>query len=268
MNLDLLIIVQARLSSTRLPGKVLLDICGQPMLARMLERLERIQTPAKIIVATTTESADDAIVALCSQLEIDVFRGHPSDLLDRHYQAAKYYGATAVAKIPSDCPLIDPTIADSVFDYFVSDDFDYVSNLHPASYPDGNDIEVMSMEVLTTAWREAGKPLEREHTTPFIWENPKRFRLGNVYWEGAILYGNCSMTHRFTVDYLEDYGFVRRVFEELYPEKPDFNLADIMALLESKPHLKDLNACHLGVNWYRHHLHELKTVDARHTRVA
>ncbi len=267
MKNGVLIIVQARCGSSRLPGKVLLDVCGKPLLARMIERLERLRTPARIVVATTMEAEDDAVVALCEELGVNVFRGHQTDLLDRHYQAAKRHDACTVAKIPSDCPLIDPAAADAVFAHFTRDDFDYVSNLHPASYPDGNDVEVMSFRVLETAWREANLPMEREHTTPFLWERPERFRLGNVYWEGAARFGDCSMSHRFTVDYPEDYEFVRRVFEEIYPRTPDFGLAEILDLLERKPDIAAINARHAGVNWYRHHLHELKTIDSRDTRL-
>ncbi|MFM8330837.1 MAG: cytidylyltransferase domain-containing protein [Candidatus Methylumidiphilus sp.] len=268
MSCELLIVVQARCGSSRLPGKVLREVCGKPMLARMLERLRRVRTPAQLLVATTDEPQDDAVAALCADIGVDVFRGHATDLLDRHYQAARAYGAQVVAKIPSDCPLIDPAIADAVFAQFQGADFDYVSNLHPATYPDGNDVEVMRFEALATAWREARLPMEREHTTPFLWERPERFRLGNVSWEPAAgePRRDYSMSHRWTVDYAEDYDFVRRVFEELYPQCPGFGLNDILDLLARQPEIAALNAQYAGVNWYRHHLHELKSVDARHTR--
>jgi spore coat polysaccharide biosynthesis protein SpsF len=199
-----------------------------------------------------------------------VFRGHPTDLLDRHYLAGLVFGAEAVAKIPSDCPLIDPAVVDRVLARFAEGDCDYAGNLHPASFPDGNDVEAMSMAALGIAWREADKPMEREHTTPFLWERPERFRLANVLWE-TDLHGvpirDYSMSHRWTLDYPEDYAFIRRVYEELYPAHPEFGLDDILDLLKARPEIRKINAAYAGVNWYRHHLHELRTVGAGQTRL-
>lgn len=266
MRARLVLVVQARMGSSRLPGKVMLDVCGKPLLERMLERLARVCTPVDLVVATTTEASDRAIDDLCRSLGVNVFRGHPTDLLDRHYLAGLVHGAEAVAKIPSDCPLIDPAVVDRVLGRFLVGDCDYAGNLHPASFPDGNDVEVMTMSALGEAWREAELLMEREHTTPFIWDKPERFRLANVAWDEA---GgrDYSMSHRWTLDYPEDYEFIRRVYEELYPGNPAFGLEDILGLLEAKPEIAAINAHYQGVNWYRHHLHELKTVDARHTRV-
>lgn len=265
----IILVVQARMGSSRLPGKVLLEACGKPLLELMLERLARVRSPVLIVVATTTDGADDPIVELCRRLRTEVFRGHPTDLLDRHYAAGLVFGADAVAKIPSDCPLIDPVVVDRVLERFSRGDCDYAGNLHPASFPDGNDVEVMSMAALETAWREAHLPMEREHTTPFIWERGERFRLANVVWEsdgkGAPL-RDFSLSHRWTLDYPEDYAFIRRVYEALYPANPEFGLWDVLDWLEAEPEIAAINAAYTGVNWYRHHLHELRTVDARHTR--
>ncbi len=264
-----LVLIQARLASTRLPGKVLLDLAGKPLILRMVERVARIQTPVRIVIATTTDKADDALVAVCRSAGIDVFRGHPTDLLDRHLQAARHYGAEVVAKIPSDCPLIDPAVIDAVFARFARGDSDYTSNLHPASFPDGNDAEVMMIETLETAWREARLDFEREHTTPFIWERPERFRLCNVLWEerdDGHPGRDYSMSHRWTIDYPEDYEFIRSVYEVLYPGDPAFGLYDILDLLEYRPELRAINAKYAGVNWYRHHLDLLRTVGPAETR--
>jgi spore coat polysaccharide biosynthesis protein SpsF len=266
----LILAVQARVGSTRLPGKVLKQICGRTVLEHLLERLARVRSPVQPVVITTTEDRDDAITGLCRGLGVEVFRGHSTDLLDRHYLAGLVFGADAVAKIPSDCPLIDPAVVDRVLTRFLEGDCDYASNLHPPSFPDGNDVEVVTMEALGTAWREATLAMEREHTTPFIWERPERFRIANVPWE-ADVYGmpvrDYSLSHRWTLDYPEDYAFVRRVFEELYPSKPAFGIDDILELLAAKPEIAATNARYAGVNWYRHHLHELKMVDSRHTRL-
>ena len=171
----ILTIVQARMGSSRLPGKVLLPLAGQPLLVRMTERVRRAPLAGTVVVATTTDAADDAIADLCAAHGLECFRGNPLDLLDRHYQAARHYAADVVLKIPSDCPLIDPAVIDEAVRFYLdfAERYDFVSNLHPATFPDGNDVEVMPFEALETAWREARRPLEREHTTPFFWENPR-----------------------------------------------------------------------------------------------
>lgn len=262
-----LMVVQARTGSSRLPGKVLLPLAGAPLLQRMLERVRAARTPFDLLVATTTAPADDAVREVCQAIGVDCFRGHATDLLDRHYRAARWGDAEAVVKIPSDCPLIDPGVIDRVLRTFLGDPdaHDYVSNLHPPSYPDGNDVEVLPFRVLEAAWREARRPFEREHTTPFVWDQPQRFRLGNVEWEGG---RNLARSHRFTVDYPQDYAFVSAVYQALWqPGRPPFSLAEILELLECRPALLDLNGRLAGVNWYRHHLAELRTVGAADTRV-
>ncbi|HXB06709.1 MAG TPA: hypothetical protein VNW04_06330, partial [Puia sp.] len=186
-------------------------------------------------------------------------------LLDRHYQAAVRYPADTVLKIPSDCPLIDPVIIDTVISFYFrhSGQYDFVSNLHPATWPDGNDVEIMTFSALERAWKEASRPMEREHTTPYIWERPGEFRIGNVEMGNGLDY---SMSHRFTIDYAEDYRFIRAVYDELYPANPLFGVDEILALLERRPDIHALNAKYAGVNWYRHHLDELRTVSAEQTK--
>lgn len=263
--MKILTVIQARRGSSRLPDKVRLPLAGQPLLVRMVERVQMAKRAGQIVVATTTDADDDALATLCETHGINVFRGSPTDLLDRHYQAGLAYGADAVVKIPSDCPLIDPAVIDRVLKFYLetAGQFDFVSNLHPATYPDGHDVEVMPLGALATAWREARRPLEREHTTPFFWENPDRFRLANVAWETGLDY---SMSHRFTIDYRADYEFIKAVYEALYPANPAFGLAEILTLLKQRPDIYALNADLAGVNWYRNHLDELKTVAAEQTK--
>ncbi len=286
--MKVLVVVQARTGSTRLPGKVLLPLAGAPLLVRMLERVRAAGTPTEVIVATTTDAADEPVRQLAREAGVRCFSGHPTDLLDRHYQAALECGLSpapggqpggrpsrhgdddVVVKIPSDCPLIDPAVIDQVIGAHLQrpDRYDFVSNLHPASWPDGNDVEVVPLPVLATAWREATRPHEREHTTPFIWDRPDRFRLGNVRWESG---GDLSMSHRFTIDYPEDHAFVSAVYDALWSPAAAaagrcFGLAEILALLAARPEIFELNRRYAGVNWYRDHLDELATVGAGQTR--
>jgi spore coat polysaccharide biosynthesis protein SpsF len=259
-------VVQARLGSSRLPGKVLKPVAGATLLERMLERVQAARALDEVVVATTRRPEDEAIVQVCRPLRVPVYAGHPTDLLDRHLQAARATGAEVLVKIPSDCPLIDPRIIDKVVGHYRehAEAFDFVSNLHPATYPDGNDVEVMPLPVLELADRQATRPHEREHTTPFIWDQPDRFHIGNVTWETGLDY---SMSHRFTVDYPEDLAFVQAVFDTLYrPGEPPFSLDDILRLLQRRPDIFALNRQLAGVNWYRHHIGELRTVRRHDTQ--
>lgn len=265
MTCRVVTVIQARTGSSRLPGKVLRPLVGEPLLARLAERVNSADHIGVVVIATTVECADDPIAAWCQQADVRCFRGHPTDLLDRHYQVGRCFQADVIVKIPSDCPLIDPRVIDRVLGVYLENPgaVDYLGNLHPPSYPDGNDVEVMSFNALEIAWREATRPLEREHTTPFLWENPHRFRLQNVSWETGLDY---SMSHRWTVDYEEDFRFVAAVYEALYPRNHLFTLEDILAFQARRPDITALNAEFVGVNWYRHHLGELTTIGPHQTR--
>lgn len=263
---NIVIVVQARLGSTRLPRKVLMPLSGKPLIIRMLERITFSNSAENIVVAVTGETDDDELVEVCESEGYSVFRGSTNDLLDRHYQTGLKYNAEAIVKIPSDCPLIDPDIITNVLDYYVSNKnkYDYVSNLHPATYPDGNDVEVMSMRTLEKAWKNSNKDFEREHTTPYIWENPDCFKIGNVEWETG---QNFSMSHRWTIDYLEDYLFIKEVYDSLYESNPRFGINDILEYERYHPEVKALNSKYNGVNWYRNHLNDLKTIKPDQTKV-
>jgi spore coat polysaccharide biosynthesis protein SpsF len=255
-----LVVVQARMGSSRLPGKVLLPLAGRPLLERMLQRLLAARFPFQLCVATSTLAEDEPIRELCRRLAVPVISDHPTDLLERHLAAGRAFGADAVVKIPSDCPLIDPDIVDRVLFHFVarSTELDFVTNLHPPSWPDGNDVEVMPMRVLEIAAAEATQPFEREHTTPFIWERPSRFRIENVSWDAG---RDLSKTHRFTIDYPEDYDFIARVYDELCTSaRPIFTLPDILALLVRKPDIMQINARWSGQSWHLAELGQLQSV--------
>jgi spore coat polysaccharide biosynthesis protein SpsF len=256
----LVVVIQARMTSSRLPGKVLLPVAGQPLLARMIERVSAARELDELCIATTASVDDEPIRQLARQLGVRVEAGHPTDLLDRHLRAGGALGADAVAKIPSDCPLIDPTVIDRVLARFRSEPtrWDLVTNLQPPSWPDGNDVEVLPLGVLETAWKEARRPLEREHTTPFVWDQPERFRVLNVESD---LGRDLSRSHRFTIDYAEDYRFIARIYDELWSAaQPLFSLRQILELLEAQPELLELNRRWAGHSWHGAHLGELRTL--------
>jgi spore coat polysaccharide biosynthesis protein SpsF len=239
---------------------VLLPLAGKPLLERMLERLLAARFPAQLCVATSILVEDEPIRALCQRIGVPVVSDHPTDLLQRHLAAARAFQADVVAKIPSDCPLIDAGVVDQVLGHYAehAGELDFVTNLHPPSWPDGNDVEVMPIHILELAASEAKKPLEREHTTPFIWDQPARFRIGNVSWGAG---RDLSKTHRFTIDYPEDYAFIARVYEALCTSaRPIFGLPDILALLEAQPELMRINARWSGQSWHLAELENLRSV--------
>lgn len=238
------------MGSSRLPGKVLRRLGDATVLEQMVRRVTLAKAGSFCAVLTTTSPDDDAIVAACQAMDVPCFRGHPTDCLDRHFKAGVYFGADAVVKIPSDCPLIDPRIIDRVVEAFgdAGRGLDYAGNLHPPSYPDGNDVEVMAFSALETAWAESVDPVEREHTTPFLWRRPSRFRLGHVAWETGL---DLSESHRLTLDYPEDLELIRRIHEALSPRGPDYSLDDILGFLARNPGVHRINESRRGDFWYR-----------------
>jgi spore coat polysaccharide biosynthesis protein SpsF len=231
----------------------------------LLERVRRARHTGTVAVITTNKVEDDSIELLCLAEEVICVRGHPTDLLDRHFEAAVLLDADIVVKISSDCPLIDPHIVDRVIGTFLDDldEYDYVSNLHPATYPNGNDVEVMTVEALEVAWREATHPFERSHTTPFLWERPDRFRLGNVTWQSGL---NLSTSHRWTVENKQDHEFVTAVYEKLYDHNPGFGLVEILTLLEREPALARINAKHPAADRHRHRQTKARPASAAQPR--
>lgn len=254
-----MIIVQSRMTSTRLPGKVLMPLGDKPLLERMIERLRKSAYGNKIIIATTWQPADNPVAELGVRLHVPVFRGHPDDLLDRHYQAAREFGLDYVVKIPSDCPLIDPQVVDFVIDSFFSEgNLDYAGNLHPATWPDGNDVEIFTTAALERAWREAQLAHQREHTTPYLFENPQIFRLKNIVNPKGS--PELPARYRLTIDYPEDYQLISAVFENLYPVNPDFGWNDIVQFLEAHPAVHALNAMYAGTSWMSRHYEKLPVI--------
>jgi spore coat polysaccharide biosynthesis protein SpsF len=244
--MNVVLVIQARTASTRLPGKVLAEVRGKPLLAHMLDRCRLAREPDAIVVATTYDACDDAIAELCRELRVACHRGHPTDCLDRHQRIALERRADAVVKVPSDCPLIDPRVIDQVIRAFRIHEgrCDYMSNLHPPSWPDGNDVEVVASSALAAASAESADPFDREHTTPFIWSRPARFALANVTWGAGL---DLSQRYRWVVDWQEDLLAVREIFAALLPHHgPGFAVEDILELHRQRPELEHINAVHRG----------------------
>lgn len=229
------IIVQARMTSTRLPGKVLKTILGKPLLEYQIERLKRIQAADRIVIATTTNDTDQPIVDFCKRLNLPLFRGSEEDVLARYYEAAEKYNADTVVRITSDCPVIDPAVCEEAITYFLKnqDQYDYV---RLEQYPRGLDCEVFSFKVLKECFREATDKPDREHVTPFIYRHPERYRLKNMICDEDYSH------HRWTVDTPEDLELITRIIEELYPNNQNFNYADILEVLKKYPDWYYINA--------------------------
>jgi spore coat polysaccharide biosynthesis protein SpsF len=227
-------ILQARVSSRRLPGKVLKPILGRPMLERQIERLRWSRRMQQLVVATSADPSDDGIADLCESLSVDCFRGSLDDVLDRFYQAANRHLARTVVRLTGDCPLADPIVIDQLIGLHEVAGEDYTSNTLTRTYPDGLDAEVVEFECLETAWREATLPSEREHVTPFIYNHPERFRLGTLQHDE-------DWSHlRWVVDEPEDFAFVSAIYEALYPNDPAFTTGDVLALLAQRPDIASM----------------------------
>lgn len=232
---NILAILQARVSSFRLPGKVLKPILGKPMLVRQIERVLQSRRVDQLIVATSTDPSDDDLESLCRQINVPCFRGSLNDVLDRFYQAAKIWQPQHVVRLTGDCPLIDPEIIDAVIDFCLAGSYDYVSNATQPTFPDGLDSEVFRFSILEEAWKKSTLPSHREHVTPFIYQQPERFFIGH--------YRNTEdLSHlRWTVDEPEDFALVTKIYEALYPINPEFRMQDVLSLLRQRPELAAIN---------------------------
>jgi len=221
-----LAILQARMSSTRLPGKVMAPVLGEPMIGRQLERLARSVRIDRLVVATSSDPSDDALADYCRGLGYPVVRGSLGDVLDRFHEAMLLAPeADTVVRLTADCPLADWTVIDALIDHHHATGADYTNNTAPErTFPHGLDAEVMRREALERAWREATDPYEREHVTPFIYRRPGEFRLENLSRKPSLA------ALRWTVDFPEDLEFVRDVYARLYPADPAFTTDAIVPL--------------------------------------
>jgi spore coat polysaccharide biosynthesis protein SpsF len=234
-----LAVLQARVGSTRLPGKALMSIAGRPMVAHVVERIAAAPAVDGVVVATTVESEDDALEQFCRSAGLACVRGSTDDVLDRFHAALAAHPAEVVVRVTGDCPLLDPEVSGLVIAEYLANATraDYVSNVMPASYPDGLDTEVFSRDALERAWREARLPSEREHVTTYMRKPESGFRLLNVRHHTDL------SDHRFTVDTARDLSFVREVYAALAPAGDRiFAMDEVLALLRARPELRALNA--------------------------
>ncbi len=219
-------IVQARMGSNRLPGKVLADLAGAPMLQRQLERVSRARTLDSVVVATSIDKADNPIAELCGSLNIACYRGDLNDVLTRFVGAIEEFTPEVVVRITADCPLMSPVVIDSVVNSFLQSDCDYASNTLEPTFPDGVDVEVVRASALRELARVCTDPHEREHVTLGIYRRPEQFAVRNFTGERDL------SDLRWTVDSPEDLEFVRWVYSELFDTNPQFDIAEILELLE------------------------------------
>ena len=226
-----LAILQARMKSTRLPGKILSPLLGEPMVARQLERIQRAQRLDDIVLATSTDPSDDPLVAWAEAKDIKVFRGSLTDVLMRFVEVIDHYQPDLVVRLTADCPLTSPAVIDAVIERFQASDVDYCSNTLTPTFPDGLDVEVIRADVLRAVAASSTDPHEREHVTLGVYRHPERFRLAN--FEGTEDHSYL----RWTVDTPEDMAFVTAVYEALYPVDPAFEMSDVLELIARTPGL-------------------------------
>jgi spore coat polysaccharide biosynthesis protein SpsF (cytidylyltransferase family) len=229
-------IVQARMSSSRLPGKVLLPLGKGVVVDRVFRQLSFARTLDEVMLATSTDASDDCLAQWAERTSIPCFRGSLDDVLARYYHAATTQKADIIVRVTADCPLIDPEVVDRVVNEFLSGSYDYVSNVLPPTFPDGEDTEAISFSALKRAMEEAHLFSEREHVTPYIRNHPELFRIGNVASPEDLAH------HRWTLDNREDYEFLTRVFDQLDAGDAYIRMNEVLRLLKSKEEITEINS--------------------------
>ena len=254
MSARVVAIIQGRMSSSRLPGKILADITGQPMLQRVFIRTSRAATVNETIFATTTDSTDDPVEEYCDFSGIPFTRGSLYDVLDRYYQTAKQAKADIVVRITADCPVIDPVLIDNCVTTLLDGEYDFVCNRLPPpwhrTFPIGLDVEACTFKVLSKAWKEAKEPQHREHAMPYFYEGVELTTINRQLQTGISLRGfKVALLHhitdfgdyRWTVDTPEDLEFMRQVYSR-FNGRDDFSWKDVLDLIHNEPKLMEINA--------------------------
>jgi spore coat polysaccharide biosynthesis protein SpsF len=231
-------IIEARMRSARLPGKVLRPAAGKPMLELLIERLRRGRRIDQIVVATTENPMDDVIEELTRRLDAGCFRGSEEDVLDRVLRAGQSVAADIIVEVTGDCPLADPEVIDRLVGVYLGKKYDYVANVLKRTYPDGLDVQVFATALLAEVASLTQDPADREHVSLYIYEHPERYKLHNV--ESGL--PEKYRAPRLTLDTAEDYELIAAIYEELYPKNPAFSLDDVLRLFDRRPELLALNA--------------------------
>lgn len=231
-------IVQARMGATRLPGKVLMEVCEKPLLEHLIDRLKLSKNLDNVIVATTNNYIDDPIANLCKQLNVDYFRGSENDVLKRVLECAKFYKTDVIIEITGDCPMIDWTVVDEVIELYKNSNYDYISNILKRTYPRGLDVQVFSTKILEKVNSLTNHPIDREHVSIYIYNHPEVFSLYGIELDNK----EAHPEYRWTLDTIEDYNFIKAVFERLYPSNPEFTYKDVYQLLEKEKDLCNINS--------------------------
>lgn len=229
--------IEARMTSTRLPGKVLMSLAGKPVLERLIERLKRSKYLDEIVVATTINKTDDPIVALANRLRVKNFRGSELDVLKRVLQAAQSVNAEIIVEITGDCPLVDWRLVDKGIEEFFNKKADYASNTIQRSYPIGFDVQVFPTAVLAEVNKLTDDPIDRVHVSYYIYNHPEKYKLYNWQAEKEFFWPNLGLT----VDEKADYEFLNIIFKKLLPENEDFSFSDVINFLKSNPDLLEIN---------------------------
>ncbi len=228
------LMIQARVGSNRLPGKVLKTIEGKPMIWHVINRVKKIPNIQQIVLITTEKKEDEKLEEIAKTHEILFFRGDENDVLNRHYQCAITFKAEHIIRITGDCPLIDPTIIQSILEFYLENDYDYVSNTIKPTFPDGLDVEIFSLKALKKAVKNAKLSSEREHVSPYFIKNPKKFKLHNIK-------NKKDLSHmRWTIDQKQDLKFVRKIYAKVRPRKI-FSMQDVLKIILEEPELQKIN---------------------------
>lgn len=243
-HIDVAITIQARMTSSRLPGKVMLPALGKPMLSLMVERLRRVGEGLPIILCTTSKETDDVLEDLAGEMDILCYRGSEDDVMSRVLEAAQFFNVQHIVETTGDCPLIDPEVMDKLIQYYFDNALDYASNNYKRSYPMGMDTQIYATSVLADAYERCTSDEEREHVSLFIYRHPEIYRLGWI--EAPPEFYDPYL--RLTLDTQEDLKLIRKIFESLYPQNPEFTLLDVLTLLREYPSWREINS-EVQHNW-------------------
>lgn len=229
-------IIQARMGSTRLPGKVMMQLQNQSVLKHVINRVSKVDLINQVVIATTKNEIDDVIVDEAYKAGATVYRGSEDDVLSRYYEAALKWSADIVIRITSDCPLIDHVVLSEILEFYLDNNYDYVSNTLSRTYPRGLDIEVFSFPCLEKVYKSAQHPEYREHVTPYIYGNTEKFKIYDFQSPE-----NFSQ-YRWTLDTIEDWTLIEIIYNTLYKDKRIFEWMEVVRLMEENPHFLDINA--------------------------